>query len=137
MAAARLERTVKAVEASRDDESAWDFENPRRVSRGAEPSAVLSVRVPLSRLEAIRDIAAREKRSISELLQAAVDAYLSSARPTFDAAGVRKIAIAGDIALAGTQSASFGDATKVSHSGAALTGSETTLLGTREFTETT
>jgi antitoxin component of RelBE/YafQ-DinJ toxin-antitoxin module len=42
------------------------------VSRGKEPTAVLSVRVPLALLQSLREIAARDGLSLSEVVQNAV-----------------------------------------------------------------
>jgi hypothetical protein len=62
---------AKEAENAKVDEQ-WEMERPRRVRRGSEPTAVLSVRVPLSQLRKIRETLARERIPLSELLQQAV-----------------------------------------------------------------
>ena len=81
--------TAKAVEDSRDDPGVWDFENPHEVSRGDDAMAVLSVSVTLSRFIEIRGIANEHGMSLSELMQAALDAYMASTRPVAKTGKVR------------------------------------------------
>ena len=79
----REEEAALADEAAglRDDEAAWDFARARAVRRGASPSAVLSVRVPLEQLKGLRRLAAVEGVSLSELLKEAVASYVGSTGP--------------------------------------------------------
>ncbi len=52
-----------------------------RVSRGANPTAVLSVRVPLDQLQALRSIAQRRAMSLSEVVQEALASFASAGGP--------------------------------------------------------
>lgn len=77
-------RLAEEAERAREEDGAWDFANPKLVTRGAQPTAVLSVRLPLSQFQLIRETARRERMSVSELLQAAVLSFLSASGATDD-----------------------------------------------------
>ena len=75
------ERQLAAdAESDRGDAAVWDFGRPTKIDRGKSPSAVLSVRLPLSQMKELRHIAGREQVSLSRLLQNAIDYYISSPR---------------------------------------------------------
>jgi len=87
------EEAALAAEAERlrDDETAWDYKHPRRVRRGGSPSAVLSVRVPLIQLQALRKIAAVEGIALSDLLKDALASYAASAGPQVSSSSPRHL----------------------------------------------
>lgn len=83
------EALAAEAEQLRDDEAAWDYDNARAVRRGRSPSAVLSVRVPLMQLATLRELAATERVSLSELLKDAVASYVASTGPQVLSSGPR------------------------------------------------
>jgi len=87
------EEAALAAEAERlrDDETAWDYKHPRRVRRGRSPSAVLSVRVPLIQLQALRKIAEAEGIAMSDLLKDALASYAASAGPQVSSSSPRHL----------------------------------------------
>ena len=75
------ERQLAAdAESDRGDAAVWDFGRPTKIDRGKSPTAVLSVRLPLSQMKELRRISGRERISLSRLLQNAIDYYISSPR---------------------------------------------------------
>lgn len=75
------ERALAAEsEARRDDAEEWDFGRPATIDRGRRPTAVLSVRVPLSQVRELRRIAGQQRLSLSRLLQDAVECYIATPR---------------------------------------------------------
>lgn len=52
-----------------------------RVSRGASPTAVLSVRVPLDQLQSLRAVAQRRAMSLSEVVQEAIASFAGAGGP--------------------------------------------------------
>jgi hypothetical protein len=71
---------AEVAESRRGDTEEWDFARPSRIDRGRSPTAVLSVRVPLSQMKELRRIAGREQISLSRLLQNAIDYYIARPR---------------------------------------------------------
>jgi hypothetical protein len=66
-------RLIREAEEARDDDSVVLAAG--RIKRGTDPTAVLSVRVPLAQLRQLRSIASRRAISLSELLKEAVDSH--------------------------------------------------------------
>jgi hypothetical protein len=65
------------AESRQGDADEWDFGRPKKIDRGRSPTAVLSVRVPLSQLKELRRTAQLEGISLSRLLQSAIDCYMA------------------------------------------------------------
>lgn len=65
------------AESRRGDADEWDFGRPKKIDRGSRPTAVLSVRVPLSQMKELRRTAKLEGVSLSRLLQSAIDCYVA------------------------------------------------------------
>jgi len=74
-------KLVADAESARGDRGRWDFDSPRRVRVPAGASAVLSVRLPVEELRALRRRAERNRISLSELVKAAVEAYVARSGP--------------------------------------------------------
>lgn len=69
-----------AAEAAAASEAGRDLRQVR-ASRGANPTAVLSVRVPLELMQALRALAERRNSSVSDLVQAAIAAWAQASSP--------------------------------------------------------
>ena len=75
------QRLREEAERVRTDQGLWEDYRPAKVVRGKNPTAVLSVRVPLSQLRGLRAIAGQQGRSLSDVLKDAVDAYVAASGP--------------------------------------------------------
>jgi hypothetical protein len=73
-------RLAAEAESRRGDAEEWDFARPAKIDRGGSPTAVLSVRVPLSQMKELRRLAGQQGISLSRLLQSAIDCYVARPR---------------------------------------------------------
>jgi ribbon-helix-helix CopG family protein len=76
------ERLIAEAESRKDDGEFWNLDEPRRINRGPEPTAVLSVRMPLSQIQAIRELAAERRVSLGELMRDALNVFAGLSAPT-------------------------------------------------------
>lgn len=73
------EALARSLTDTRDDPAVWDFQNPRPIDRGSDPVAELYLRVPLGRLQALTALAGERGLTVTQALEAALDAYLEAA----------------------------------------------------------
>ena len=66
-------RLVAEIEAQRESDGVLG--EGRRVNRGSEPTAVLSVRIPLEQMKLLRQVAGERRESVSEVLKDALYAF--------------------------------------------------------------
>lgn len=77
------ERLVQEVESYRGRVGeAWDLSRPKRLRVATGATAVVSARVPFEQLKALREIAERERTSLSELTKQAIDLFIAASGPT-------------------------------------------------------
>jgi predicted DNA-binding protein len=74
--AAEEERLIADAEQASEDGS-LPLGPGRRVDRGPNPSSVISVRLPLASARRLRRLAGERNRTISELLNEAIDVWLA------------------------------------------------------------
>ncbi len=84
-------RLAEAIEQAAEKDE-LPLENPRRVDRGASPTAVLSARVSLATIQRLREIAGKQGIRLSHVVNAAVETYaweeLPEEGPTFSVASI-------------------------------------------------
>lgn len=66
----------------------------RRIDKGASPSVVLSVRIPVTEMERLRRLSRTRGLSLSALVQEAIDALLSDSGPRISSSPARTLRIA-------------------------------------------
>jgi hypothetical protein len=95
---------AKSAEAARDaSEKTWNLDAPKKVTRGSAPTAVLSVRLPLDQVQALRKIASITQRSLSEMVQGAVTTYIGTGGPALSTSDVRGMYVAvSELPVSGT-----------------------------------
>jgi hypothetical protein len=95
------------AEAASDDDSAWDYENPKRLAPAQ--SAVLSARVSVEQFQAVSRLAAERGVSVSNLVKEAIGLLAASRAPNVYFSGsVRQVTMVDRNVLAGSRS-SAGD----------------------------
>ncbi len=74
------EQLAAEIESHRGNSAAaWDFSRPKRLRVTENASAVLSARVSYDQLKAIREIAERERLSLSEVTKQAIEMFVAAA----------------------------------------------------------
>lgn len=84
-------RLAEAIEEAAEKDE-LRLENPRRVDRGASPTAVLSARVSLATIQRLKEIAGKRGIRLSHVVNTAVETFAWEERPeqgpTFSVASI-------------------------------------------------